>query len=85
MYGYAKLIYDFFGKEPKINFLPWQEWCDYVDDPDECRDTYDHIARSGFFSIAKEEKLIDYHPKFTNVEAIKSAVQSYIDRGLIIL
>ncbi|MEF2878091.1 MAG: hypothetical protein U0N90_06730 [Blautia sp.] len=42
-----------------------------------------HITRSGFFSIAKEEKLLDYHPKYTNVETKKIAVQSYVDRGLI--
>lgn len=83
LYGYAKLMYEFFGKEPRIGFLPWKEWCDYVGDPVECEDTYYHITRSGFFSIAKEEKLLDYHPKYTNVETIKIAVQSYVDRGLI--
>lgn len=83
LYGYAKLMYEYFGKEPKINFLPWKEWCDYVGDPKECEDTYYHITRSGFYSIAKEEKLLDYHPKYTNVETIKIAVKSYVDRGLI--
>ena len=83
LYGYAKLMYDFFGKEPRIGFLPWKEWCDYVGDPKECEDTYYHIARSGFYSIEKEEKLLDYYPKFTNTETIKIAVQSYIDRGVI--
>ena len=77
------MLDDFFGKEPRIGFLPWKEWCDYVGDPKECEDTYYHIARSGFYSIDKEEKLLDYHPKFTNTETIKIAVQSYIDRGLI--
>lgn len=83
LYGYAKLMYEFFGKEPKIGFLPWKEWCEYVGDPVECEDTYYHIARSGFYSTAKEEKLLDYHPKYTNVETIKIAVQSYVERGLI--
>lgn len=83
LYGYAKLMYAFFGKAPKISFLPWPQWCEYVGDPKECEDSYGHISRSGFFSTAKEEKLLDYHPKFTNVEAIKLAVQSYVDRGLI--
>ena len=83
LYGYAKLMYKFFGREPKISFLPWKEWCDYVGDSEECEDTYLHIARSGYFSTTKEEKLLDYYPKFTNVETIKIAVQSYVDRGLI--
>lgn len=83
LYGYAKMMYAFFGKEPKIGFLPWKEWCEYVGDPVECEDTYYHIARSGFYNTAKEEKLLDYHPKYTNIETIKIAVQSYVDRGLI--
>lgn len=83
LYGYAKLMYEFFGKEARIGFLPWKEWCEYVGDPKECEDTFYHITRSGFYTIEKEEKLLDYHPKYSNVDAIKIAVQSYVDRGLI--
>ncbi|MDO5294224.1 MAG: NAD-dependent epimerase/dehydratase family protein [bacterium] len=85
LYGYAKLMYKFFNKDPKIGFLPWEEWCEYVGDSNECEDTYYHITRSGFYNTEKEERLLDYHPKYTNVETIKIAVQSYVDRGLILL
>ena len=84
LYGYAKLMYRFFGKEPQIGFLPWPEWCDYVGDPAECEDTYLHIARSGFFSLEKERRLLEYEPRYSNVDVIKAAVQSYMDRGLVI-
>ena len=30
LYGYAKLLYSYFGKEPKIEFKPWNEFCEYV-------------------------------------------------------
>lgn len=83
LYGYAKMMYAFFGNEPQIDFLPWKEWCEYEGNPEECDHTYYHIARSGSYDIRKEEKLLDYHPKYTNTETIKLAVQSYIDRGLI--
>ncbi len=83
LYGYAKLIYEFFGKEPKIGFLPWKEWCEYEGNESECKHTYLHIARSGSYSIEKERRLLGYQPKYTNVETIKLAVQSYVDRGLI--
>lgn len=26
LYGYAKLLYHHYGKEPQIGFMPWQEW-----------------------------------------------------------
>ena len=83
LYGYAKLMYRFFGKEPRIGFLPWLEWCDYVGDPAECEDTYLHIARSGFFSLEKERRLLEYEPRYSNVDAIEAAVQSYVERGLV--
>ncbi len=83
LYGYAKLMYEFFGKEPKIGFLPWREWCAYVGDERECEDTFYHITRSGYYTIEKEERLLEYHPQYTNVKTIQIAVQSYIDGGLI--
>ena len=76
-------MYEFFGKEPKISFLPWEEWCKYEGNEKECEHTYLHIARSGFYNIEKEQQLLEYQPKYTNIETIKLAVQSYVDRGLI--
>jgi nucleoside-diphosphate-sugar epimerase len=83
LYGYAELMYDFFGKEAKIDLLPWKEWCEYFGDKKEAESTYYHIARSGFFSIESAKRLLEYSPKHTHIETIKIAVQSYIDRGLI--
>lgn len=83
LYGYAKHLYEYFGHEPKIKFLGWKEWCEYEGNPEECEQTYYHLARSGTFSIEKEKKLLDYKPKYTNLETIDLAVKSYVDRGLI--
>lgn len=83
LYGYAKHLYKFFGKEPKIKFLPWDKWCEYEGNAEECEHTYYHIVRSGTFSIEKAKRLLEYQPKYTNLETIDMAVQSYIDRGLI--
>jgi Nucleoside-diphosphate-sugar epimerases len=83
LYGYAKLMYEFFGKKPDIGFMPWDKWCEYVGDKNETEDTYYHITRSGFYSAEKEQRLLDYRPKYSNVDTIKIAVQSYVDRGLI--
>lgn len=83
LYGYAKMIYEFFGFEPMISYLPWDKWCEYEGNPNECEHTFLHIARSGSYSIEKERELLEYKPKYTNIETIKLAVQSYIDRGVI--
>ncbi|MDO4197950.1 MAG: NAD-dependent epimerase/dehydratase family protein [Erysipelotrichaceae bacterium] len=83
LYGYAKHLYKFFNKEPKIGFLPWDKWCEYEGNKDECDHTYYHIVRSGTFSIENAKKLLEYHPKYTNLETIDLAIQSYINRGLV--
>ncbi len=66
-----------------IKFLPWEAWCEYEGNAEECDHTYYHIARSGYFSTDKAKRLLEYHPKYTNIETIDLAIQSYIDRGLI--
>lgn len=83
LYGYAKMMYEFFGQTPKIGFLPWNEWCVYEGNPAECESTYLHIARSGTYDIEKEQRLLDYHPRYKNTETILLAVESYLKRGLI--
>ena len=83
LYGYAKLLYDYFGKEPKIEFKEWKDFCDYVGDEKETDMAYKHLIRSGYFNYEKENKLLGYKPKYKNVEAIKSAVKSYVERGII--
>lgn len=88
LYGYAKLLFEFFGREPKITCIPWEEWKAYVlnltGDEHQVQESYYHMLRSGGgYNISKEEKLLDYHPRYSNVETIKLAVQSYVDRGII--
>lgn len=83
LYGYARIMYEFFNKEPQIGFLDWDKWCEYEGNKEETEHTYYHIARSGSYSIENAKKLIDYRPKFTTRETVEIAVQSYIDRGVI--
>ncbi len=83
LYGFAKHMYQYFGHQPKIRFLPWPDWCRYEGDAEECDHTYYHIVRSGMFSIEKARRLLEYQPKYTCIETIDLAVKSYIDRGLI--
>ena len=83
LYGYARMMYEFFGKDPRIGFLPWKEWCEYEGNAEECESTYLHIARSGFYDLEKERRLLEYQPRFTNTETTRLAVNSYVERGVI--
>jgi len=84
LYGYAKAMYRFFGHKPKIDFLPWPQWKDLVNDEELSEHSYYHLARSGQYSIDNGRKLINYEPKYSTIETVEQSVQSYIDRGLII-
>ncbi len=81
IYGYARVLYQYFGKEPNISFLPWDKWCEYIDNEDYVDHAYHHLARSGHFSIENAEKLINYSPQYTTQETVEIAMASYIARG----
>lgn len=83
LYGYANAMYEFFNKVPKIKFLSWEKWCEYIGNEEDVDKTYYHIARSGYYSIENAKKLIGYQPKYSVRETVEISVQSYIDRGII--
>ena len=83
LYGYARLMYEFFNKQPNIDFLPWDKWTEYEGNADEVSHTYYHIARSGKYSIENAKRLLGYQPQFTTQETVLEAIQSYIERGVI--
>lgn len=88
LYGYARLIYDFYGKTPDIDFLPWHDWQEYVRKECRCKytdetieqqltESYLHLTRSGYFNTEKEHLLLGYEPRHTNVETIIESVKAY--------
>lgn len=83
LYGYTMTMYRFFNQEPSITFLSWDKWVDYVDDERLSSISYYHLARSGHFSIEKAKTLLGFRPRYSAVQVVESAVQSYIDRGII--
>lgn len=83
LYGYARLLYQFFQQDPKISFLPWPEWVAKLNSPVDSEKTYYHIARSGQYSIANAQQLIGYQPQYSVTEAITLSIQGAVDRGTI--
>ncbi|OJF94652.1 NAD(P)-dependent oxidoreductase [Alkalibacterium sp. 20] len=85
LYGYAMAMYRFFNQEPKIEFLPWDKWCDYVQSERQTSISNHHLARSGHYSIENAKKLIEYKPRYSATQVVEASIQSYIDRGVITL
>lgn len=80
--GYAQALYRYFGQKENIKLLPWNEWCDYTKDPEYIDKTYYHIARSGYYSIEKGKRLIDYHPNHTLLDTVTESVDYMVKHGV---
>ncbi len=80
--GYATAMAAWFGEEAKLRFLPWEEWKNTVTQK-EADATWDHVAHSPNCSINKAKKLLNYHPRYSSLQAVQEAVKYLFDKGLI--
>ncbi len=80
--GYAEAIAAWFGQDSKLKFLPWEAWRATVSE-EEAKATWDHIAHSPNASIAKAQRLIDYKPKYSSLDAVYESVRWLMEHGTI--
>lgn len=80
--GYAEAVAAWFGQPSRLTFLPWPEWRATVTEA-EANATWDHIAHSPSCSIAKAERLLEYRPRYSSLQAVYEAVQWLIHDGQI--
>jgi nucleoside-diphosphate-sugar epimerase len=82
--GYAEAMYRWFGHEPKLEFLGWEEWRKTVSEK-EAQATWDHIAHSPNASIQKARAALGYEPRYTSLEAVYESVQWLIEQGRVVV
>ncbi len=80
--GYAEAVAGWFGKPADLRFLPWKQWRATVSD-EEAQATWDHIAHSPCMSIAKAQRLLEYQPRFSSLQAIMESVDWLIGQGMV--
>ena len=80
--GYAEAMAAWFGQPAKLRFLPWDEWKMTVSE-EEWAATWDHIMHSPCCSISKAERLLNYSPRYSSLQAICEAVTWMIEHGII--
>lgn len=80
--GYAEAVAGWFGQLARLRFLPWEEWKKTVSEA-EAAMTYDHIAHSPNCSIAKAQRLLDYRPRYTSLQAIHESLAWLIAKGIV--
>lgn len=80
--GYAEAVGRWFSREARIRFLPWEEWRTGVSEKD-AKITWDHIARSPNCSIRKAQRLLEYQPRYTSLEAVHESLMWLVAHGTI--
>ncbi len=80
--GYAEAVAAWFGRPATLRYLPWDEWRTTVD-PDDAQATWDHIAHSPNCSIAKAQRLLDFQPRYSSLQAVYEALSWLIAQGTV--
>ena len=78
--GYAEAAAAWFGQPARLEFLPWEAWRQTVP-AEEAAATWDHIAHSPNCSIAKAERLLNYRPRYSSLQAVREAVDWLMEHG----
>ncbi|MCA9837487.1 MAG: NAD(P)-dependent oxidoreductase, partial [Trueperaceae bacterium] len=71
--GYAERMALYFGQEARLEFLPWEAFKTTLSEQ-EAQAVWDHIMHSPNCSIAKAQRLINYQPRYSSLEAVQEAV-----------
>jgi nucleoside-diphosphate-sugar epimerase len=72
-----------FGQKPNLKFLPFEAWRDTVS-PEDAEATWGHLEHSpNCYSIAKAQRLLNYQPRYTSLEAIYESVQALVKSGAV--
>jgi nucleoside-diphosphate-sugar epimerase len=80
--GYAESMAGWFGEPARLEFLSWEKWRETVT-PEEASATWDHIAHSPNCSITKAQRLLDYRPRYSSLQAVQEAVSWLVDNNQI--
>lgn len=78
--GYAEAMYRWFGREPRLSYMPFDEWRTHQA-PEEAEATWEHIIRSPNHSMDKARRLLDFTPRYSSLEAVQEAVSWLIANG----
>jgi len=78
--GFAEAMYRWFGHEPKLSYLPYEQWKAGVSE-DDGKATWEHVARSPSHSMGKAQRLLGFAPRYGSIEAVQEAVRWLIADG----
>ena len=78
--GFCRAVAGWFGCEPRLSYLPWDQWRETVS-PKHADVTFEHISHCPCGSIDKARRLLGYNPRYSSMEAVRESLARLIDRG----
>ena len=81
--GYAEALAAWFGQHARLTFLPFEGWKKTVSAQD-ADSSWGHLEHSpNCYSIAKGQRLLDYQPRYTSLQAVFESVDWLVKQGVI--
>ncbi len=80
--GYAERMAAWFGHEPRLRFLSWEDWRRGVA-PEHADQTLEHISHSPNCSIAKARQLLGFAPRYSSLQAVQESVAWLIRHDIV--
>jgi nucleoside-diphosphate-sugar epimerase len=71
--GFATAVAGWFGREPNLSFVPFEEFARSTT-PQHAGNSYEHVARSHAVSIDRARSELDYRPRHSSLEAVREAL-----------
>jgi nucleoside-diphosphate-sugar epimerase len=78
--GFAEAAAAWFGKTANLRFLPLEAWKSTLPE-NFIEPALAHLSHSSNHSIAKAQRLLEYAPRYTSLEAVREAVFWLIENG----
>jgi nucleoside-diphosphate-sugar epimerase len=78
--GFAEEMFRWFGHQPRLEFLPYEQWAQ-AEDSEDAAATLEHISRSPSCSMAKAQRLLDFRPRHSSLEGVQESVAWLVDNG----
>jgi nucleoside-diphosphate-sugar epimerase len=80
--GYADAVFGWFGRNPRLSYMPFEAWSKTVPVSDAAA-TLDHIAHTPNCSIAKAQQQLGYNPRYSSLQAVQEALAWLIAHGVV--
>ena len=76
--GYAELVARHFGHEPRLEFVPWDEFVTAAGRRSRPTLTLDHIGRAPMFSMDKARTVLGFVPKHSVTDTVLEAIDAWV-------